>query len=187
MSQADSIPLRPYGGVYEVSILINGVVTVSGVLDSGAASLVISERIARKLVRNGTLTNADFRGIILANIADGSTVVGREYLLQSVKVGLSEAKDVIAVVLPGSDVSVLLGQSFLQKFSSWQIDNANSALVLGAPVSSVGSPEYPHSRKAVGDGGGSTDAPCPPNYCKRLNGEDQLSCFRMCRARRKNN
>ena len=188
-SQADSIislHAEP-GGTYLVpEITINGSIRISATLDSGASDFSIPTRVAQRLLKAGKLSESDYVGMETYTLADGSTVDKPQIRLRSVRVGTAEVHDVIASVSSNGNSIILLGQSFLRKFSTWQINNANSTLVLGSPVSSRGAPKYPHSGTVVGHDGGSTDAPCPPNYCKRLNGEEQLNCFRMCRARRKN-
>ncbi len=67
-------------------------------------------------------------------LADGSTERGRTFRIRSLRVGNIVVTNVLASV-GGDDSSALLGQSFLERFRSWSLDNMRHTLVLsGAPT-----------------------------------------------------
>lgn len=125
---AETIPLKKHpGGGYLISARINGTVTVSFVLDTGASDVSIPETVARELERAGKPAEPLGTGTYV--LADGSKVRKRRVLLREVTVGGQTVTNVTASIsAPGSPP--LLGQSFLSKFKSWTLDNERAALVL---------------------------------------------------------
>lgn len=140
-AQADStsiaVPLRLDGGTYVVPVLINGALTLNFTVDSGAADVTIPADVVLTLVRTGTITSADFLGSQTYILADGSTVPSETFRIRSLKVGGKVIENVLGSVASVKG-SLLLGQSFLSRFSSWSMDNSQHALVLGS-VADVGS------------------------------------------------
>ena len=62
-------------------------------------------------------------------LADGSTVPTSTFVIRSLKVGDILIENVTGSVSPAAG-SLLLGQSFLQRFKSWSMDNNKHVLVL---------------------------------------------------------
>jgi hypothetical protein len=85
------------------------------------------------LMRTGTITREDFLGNQTFQLADGRTVPSTILRIRSLKIGDVELHDVEASV---SDVkgSLLLGQTFLARLSSWSVDNQRHVLILGAEI-----------------------------------------------------
>ena len=81
------------------------------------------------LVRTGTLKDDDFIGKETYQLADGSTVPSAKFRIKALKVGNKTVENVKAAITPVQG-DLLLGQSFLNRFSSWSIDNKNHILVL---------------------------------------------------------
>ena len=106
---------------------VNGNMEIQFMIDSGASDVVIPDDVFRTLLRTGTISEADFLGTTTYVLADGSKVPGRRYILRKMQVGTYSVENVIASV--GSMQSdPLLGQSFLQKFQSWTLDNDKEVL-----------------------------------------------------------
>jgi aspartyl protease family protein len=120
------------GGTKHVWGWINddGNLPVNFVLDSGASDVVIPEKLAKQLLRTGALTAADYRGAVLARMADGRVVKHQAYVLHSLTVGHWVVTDVPVMVVAGNTAEPLLGQSFLSRFGRWAIDNNRSVLLL---------------------------------------------------------
>ncbi len=149
---AAAVPMKKDGGVYVVPVSVNGLVTVDCIVDSGASDVNIPEDVFRKLVRAGTIRRDDFLGTEDYTLADGSTEHGRTYRLRSLKVGGIVVRDVTASV-GGDGSSALLGQSFLERFGSWSVDNNRHALVL------LGTPRGPAPASRVAAGPKPADGP----------------------------
>jgi clan AA aspartic protease (TIGR02281 family) len=128
---ANSIPLTSDGhGGFAVDALVNGTKTVRLMLDTGASDVVLTQDIMIELMANGTLSPNDVT-YGEAILADGSTRPSKRFHLRSLAVGGQIVEDVTASVSEEPGGMMLLGQSFLQKFPRWSIDNLHQKLVLG--------------------------------------------------------
>lgn len=123
-----AIALTQQGGVYLLPITI-GANRYSFILDSGAGEVSISSEVERQLISNGSLEKEDYLIKGLYRIADGSIIVCRRARLKSMKIGNTIVSNVTASI-GDSSTPLLLGRSFLDKFSSWTIDNEKSQLQL---------------------------------------------------------
>ena len=114
-SAQDAIVLKrePNGHFYADAEVNN--MTIRFVVDTGATGIALTRDDAR---RAGLAVSAGMFEVV-AEGASGD-VKGEWVTLDSVKLGQQEAKQVPAVILDGGQQS-LLGQSFLQQFSSVEI------------------------------------------------------------------
>jgi len=152
--------MKKDGGVYVVPVSLNGEVSIDCIVDSGASDVNIPENVFAKLVRAGSIRDSDVLGTRTYTLADGSTENGRVVRIKFLKVGGVIVNDVLASV-GGNDDSALLGQSFLERFKSWALDNTRHTLVLVGLPSAAPAPEPP-TRTArspsrpdnIADGGG---------------------------------
>ena len=125
VSATASVPMRMEGGTYVVPVLINGAITLDFVVDSGAADVSIPADVVSTLMRTKTLKETDFLGEQTYVLADGSKVPSQTFVIRSLKVG-----NIVLENVNGSVASVrgslLLGQTFLNRFKSWSVDNTNT-------------------------------------------------------------
>lgn len=127
---ASEVELSQSGNVYHVPVRINNQITLNFILDSGASDVQIPLDVIRTLIRAGTIGADDFLENKDYVQADGSTVTNERLLIKRLQVGDVVIENV-SVSVGSNDGSLLLGQSFLSRFSSWSIDNRKQALVLG--------------------------------------------------------
>jgi clan AA aspartic protease (TIGR02281 family) len=123
------IPLKSLGGTFVVPVFINGAITLNFVVDSGAADVAVPADVVGTLIRAGTIEKSDFTGKQTYVLADGSTAPTNTFVIRSLKVGDILIENVKGSVSPAAG-SLLLGQSFLQRFKSWSMDNNKHVLVL---------------------------------------------------------
>jgi clan AA aspartic protease (TIGR02281 family) len=128
----ETIILRREGGTYVLPTVINGRITLDFTVDTGAADVSIPADVAMTLMRTNTLNSDDFLGQKTYQLADGSHLPSQRVRIHSLRIGDIEMKDVVAGVVPPNG-SLLLGQSFLGRLSSWTIDNRQPALIVGKP------------------------------------------------------
>lgn len=121
--------MKADGGVYTVPVLINDAITLDFLVDSGASDVSIPADVVSTLIRTGTIGPSDFVGQKTYRLADGSETPSTVFILRSLKVGNHVVKNVTASIAPLKG-GLLLGQSFLQQFHSWSIDNASHALII---------------------------------------------------------
>jgi len=117
------------GGTFKVPVRLNDQLTLDFMVDSGASDVSVPADVVLTLIRTKTITDSDFRGEQIYELADGSKVKSRIFILRSLRVGNQTVKNVEASV---ADIkgSLLLGQSFLRRFKTWSIDNTTNELVL---------------------------------------------------------
>ncbi|MSP30460.1 MAG: hypothetical protein EXR09_08470 [Acetobacteraceae bacterium] len=115
------------GGTVKVPVLVNEIITVHFIVDSGASDVSVPADVVRTLVRTGTITDGDFVGEQTYVLADGSKVKSKTFRIRSLKVGDHVLQNVMGSV-EGIDSSLLLGQSFLSRFRKWSIDNTQETL-----------------------------------------------------------
>ena len=123
------VSLDKQGGVLLVPVLVNNRIVLNFVIDSGASDVSIPSDVVSTLWRTGTLTESDFTGTKTYTLADGSRVPSATFRIRSLRVGDRVLENVSGSVA-SINGSLLLGQSFLSRFTSWSIDNARQVLVL---------------------------------------------------------
>ena len=125
----DEIPLRREGNTYSVPVLVNGIIPIAFVLDTGAGDVLLPADVVFTLLRTGTLQSSDFISYRPYILADGRELPSAQFKIRELQVGQYTARNVIAGVgRLGSDP--LLGQSFLSRFGSATIDYKRNVLVL---------------------------------------------------------
>ena len=123
------ISLVREGGTFKVPVEINGVVKLHFIVDSGAADVSIPEDVVRTLLRSGTIQESDFLGVQQYRLADGTTVESVTFRIKHLRVG-SRVLEGVTGSIADVDAPLLLGQSFLNRFKSWSIDNQKQVLIL---------------------------------------------------------
>ncbi len=125
----NDVTLVDDNGTFEVPVLINGLIPLNFIVDSGASDVSIPADVALTLMRTGTVQNSDFLGSATYTLADGSTVPSARFTIRSLKVGNQTLHNVDASV-GNANGPLLLGESFLSRFHSWSIDNSRNVLAL---------------------------------------------------------
>jgi clan AA aspartic protease (TIGR02281 family) len=128
-SSRTRVPLRIDRGVSFVAVEINGTLKLDFAIDSGASDVSVPADVFSTLKRTSTVKEADLIGQQSYVLADGSTTQSAIFKIRSLRIGELVVEDVKASVTP-SHASLLLGQSFLERFKSWSIDNTTHELFL---------------------------------------------------------
>jgi clan AA aspartic protease (TIGR02281 family) len=127
-SQA-KVQLKLNDDVLVVPVEINGAMTLDFMIDSGASDVTIPADVFSTLKRTGTINESDVAGRRTYVLADGSRAESAFFTIKSLRIQNIILNDVTGSVGP-SQGPLLLGQSFLQRFKSWSIDNTKRELVL---------------------------------------------------------
>jgi clan AA aspartic protease (TIGR02281 family) len=128
-SSRAQVPLKNDGGTFVVPVEINGAITLDFTVDSGASDVTVPADVFSTLERAGTIKKSDITGEQTYVLANGSQSQLPTFTIRSLKVGDKVIKDVRGSVAPVQG-TLLLGQSFLQRFRSWSIDNTKHELLL---------------------------------------------------------
>ena len=126
---SNEVRLIKEGGTFTVPVTINGALTLGFTVDSGASDVSIPEDVVTTLIRTGTISESDFLGEQTYRLADGSKVKSRTFRIRQLTVGNRTVNNVLGSVA-GVKGSLLLGQSFLSRFSSVKFDYGRQVLVL---------------------------------------------------------
>jgi clan AA aspartic protease (TIGR02281 family) len=122
------VTLRKERGTFVVPVEINGKITLDFTVDSGAAHVSVPADVFSTLTRMGAIRDTDIIGEQEYKGWDGSTQKSFTFIIRSLKVGDIIIENVTGGVAPMQG-SLLLGQSFLERFKSWSIDNTKHVLL----------------------------------------------------------
>jgi aspartyl protease family protein len=125
----NAIRLKKVSGVYKIPVQLNDAVIVSLILDSGAADLMLTPKVANILIRNGTLTEDDFLPGQVYRLADGSRKKHMRARLRSVTIGTRTFRDITFSISDSDNSPMLLGQSLLERLGKYTIDYRNGVLL----------------------------------------------------------
>ena len=123
------IHLQKNRGVYELPVMVNGVLTLNFILDTGASDVNIPANVARKLLQTGTITHDDLLPEQVYQSADGSLATKSRVIIRELDVGGVKVGNVPASIGPATG-NLLLGQSFLRRLESWSLDNKRDVLIM---------------------------------------------------------
>ena len=124
------IPLIESGGVYEVPVLVNGVLKINFIIDSGASDVAISPDVALTLVRTGTINDADWLPGANYRFADGSTAKSERFKLRTLRIGNRTLNSVSCFIGNSIHALMLLGQSALKRLGGYRVDYGKGLLIL---------------------------------------------------------
>ncbi len=126
---SESISVEKKGGVYELPVRLNGVITLDFILDTGSAEMNLPADVVATLVRTGTLNQDDFLPSKVYVLADGTRKESSRVLIRAIQIGNRTLRNVPASI---SDVEgqLLLGQNLLDKVGAYTIDSRTHTIVL---------------------------------------------------------
>jgi len=125
----DEISLVKEGGTFKVPVKINGVITLYFTVDSGASDVQIPADVVFTLMRTGTIRESDMLEERTYVQADGSKVQSPTFRIRQLQAG-NRVLHGVTGSMSNIEGSLLLGQSFLNRFKSWSIDNEKQVLIL---------------------------------------------------------
>jgi len=123
------VSMEPHDGAFAVPVVLNDVLSVKFIVDSGSADVSIPEDVASTLMKSGTMTGADLLGSKTYMLADGSLVPSKIYRMASLRIGEMVMQNV-TVRISAAKSSLLLGQSFLSRLKSWSMDNSRQVMII---------------------------------------------------------
>ena len=120
---------RRSGGTFNVDCSVNGL-PLSMIFDTGASDVTISKVEADFMLKNDYLSKDDIKGKKYYQVADGGISEGTVITLKEVRIGDAVLHNVDASVVKSQKAPLLLGESVLQKFGIFTVDNINSKLII---------------------------------------------------------
>ena len=128
--QITQVPItRKAGGTFNEDCSVNGL-TLNMIFDTGASDVSISKVEADFMLKNNYLSMSDIKGKQYYQTADGGISEGTVITLKEVRIGDAVLHNVDASVVKSQKAPLLLGESVLQKFGTFTVDNINSKLII---------------------------------------------------------
>lgn len=122
------IPLRKdISGTYRIKASVNGL-SMDFILDTGASDVSLSQVESQFMLKNGYLSESDFRGVSRYKDANGNVSTGQNVVLSKIKIGDFEINNVKAGIINNQKAPLLLGQSVLNSFGRVEIDTQRHIL-----------------------------------------------------------
>lgn len=123
------IPFVPnkHGGTCEVKGSINGL-KLDMLYDTGASNVSISSLVEEFMLKNGYLSENDFIGKSSSQIADGSSVKNKLYIVKDFELGGVVIHNVEISAMSNREAGILLGQSVMARFGKFEIDNQRNLI-----------------------------------------------------------
>lgn len=100
--------------LYIVPCKVNNV-PMDFIFDTGATQVTISETVALKLIKNGSIKKEDIISNSNYKTASGEIKSGTEIILNSIKIGNLELKNISATIIHNPNAPLLLGQNVLSR------------------------------------------------------------------------
>jgi len=124
------IPFTTRGGVKHIRCLLNGLINIDMIFDSGCSGATISIEEATYLASKGVLTMKDYKGSAYSSIADGSIVENMVFNIRSIVIDNKlECTDVEVTVINNPNAPLLLGNDILDRLPRYIVDNENQEIV----------------------------------------------------------
>jgi clan AA aspartic protease (TIGR02281 family) len=121
---ADSVRIRRHGGNWVVDVELNDMRQATFLVDTGASACAITPELADAL---GIVPDPNEPPVLVRGVTGGTW--GRRVTIPSIRVGETEARDVIAFVLPLPGLQGILGNTFLARYTA-TLDPARGLLTL---------------------------------------------------------
>lgn len=122
------VPFEKRQGVRFVKVKVNGV-EMEMLFDTGASDVSISLTEAIYLFKQGKLNPEDIEGYKYSQIADGSIVEGMVINIRRLELGEGLiAENVKAFVVGNMEAPLLLGNSAIEDFGSFEIDDVDEVI-----------------------------------------------------------
>lgn len=117
------------GGTYEVATKVNGL-PLNMLFDTGATDITISRTEVDFMLKNGFLTERDFVGKAIYNMANGVSEESKTIMLRRLEIGGLVLTNVFASIVENREAEMLIGQSAMQNFATITIDNKKQEIII---------------------------------------------------------
>jgi aspartyl protease family protein len=100
------------------------------IFDTGASDISISRTEVDFMMKNGYLSDRDYVGTQVYNMANGVDEESRTIMLKRVEIGGLVLKNVMASNVENRTAGMLFGQSAMGRYGSITIDNKKKQLII---------------------------------------------------------
>lgn len=117
-------------GLIEVPVILNDVLKIKFIFDSGASEVSLSPDVALTLMRTGSILDNDWLPSQTYRFADGSTAKSKRFIIRKLIIGNQILSNIEASIANSIDAPMLLGQNVMKKLGSITIDYKNNLLII---------------------------------------------------------
>jgi len=117
-------------GLFEIPVILNEVLKIKFIFDSGASEVSVSPDVALTLLRTGTITENDWLPDQTYIFADGSKAKSKRFIIRQLKIGNQMLSDIEASISNSIEAPMLIGQNVMNKLGSITIDYNNQLLII---------------------------------------------------------
>jgi aspartyl protease family protein len=129
--RSNTINLQIEGNVYSLKAKLNGILdNQEFIFDTGASDLTITPDVFLILYKAGTITESDFIGTATYQLADGSIIRSKKFILHELKIDDVVLNDIEVSISNNIQAPMLFGQSAITKLGNYKIDFKQSLLIL---------------------------------------------------------
>lgn len=122
--------IKTESGLIEVPIVLNDVLKINFIFDSGASEVSLSPDVALTLIRTGTITEKDWLPSQNYIFADGSTAKSKRFLIKKLIIGNQILTNIEASISNSVEAPMLVGQNVMSKLGAITIDYENQLLII---------------------------------------------------------
>lgn len=117
-------------GLFEIPVILNEVLKIKFIFDSGASEVSVSPDVALTLLRTGTITENDWLPDQTYIFADGSKAKSKRFVIRQIIIGNQKLSDIEASISNSIEAPMLIGQSVMNKLGSVTIDYDKQLLII---------------------------------------------------------
>lgn len=129
-NQSIYIPLISSGNCFKIKVKLNGTMTFDFIFDTGADNVTVSPDIFTTFYKGGLIKDNDIKNLSLYNIANGSSIIGLNFIIRKLEIGELIFYDVSATVLNSKNYDNLLGGNVFKKIGKITLDYDNNMLII---------------------------------------------------------
>lgn len=121
LSAQTVVEMEYANGIYLIPCKVNGV-PMKFVFDTGASHVSISSTEALFMIKQGLLSDEDFLGSVNYKTASGQSLSGTKIILKTIEIENLVLNNIEATIVNSLDAPLLLGQTVLEKFGKFTVD-----------------------------------------------------------------
>lgn len=121
---------KSVNGLIEVPVILNDVLKIKFIFDSGATEVSLSPDVALTLMRTGSILDNDWLPSQTYRFADGSTAKSKRFIIRKLIIGNQVLSNIEASIANSIDAPMLIGQNVMKKLGSITIDYKNNLLII---------------------------------------------------------
>jgi predicted aspartyl protease/antitoxin component YwqK of YwqJK toxin-antitoxin module len=122
--------IKNSSGLFEIPIILNGVLKINFIFDSGASEVSVSPDVALTLIRTGTISENDWLQDQTYVFADGSKAKSKRFVIRQLIIGNQTLSNIEASISNSIEAPMLIGQNVMNKLGYISIDYDKQLLII---------------------------------------------------------